>query len=367
MNDQTQRNPSASFRKYLIGLVLTVLFLSGCGGGKKDGVEHVFKVANVLAESDVTGYGLNRFAELVGEKSDGRIEVRLFHGGQLGSGVETFEAVKNGHLDLAADSFANLASITPAFEVFHLPFLFSSRAEMLAVYRSDAVREQVNAELAEVGLHWFATFEIGGPREVGTSRRRITKATDLEGLKFRASRSPLEIAAQEAWGAKGVTVDWTETPEAVRLGMVDGLTVPYASFYSARFYEGGLIRYLLDLNFQTYALVVVVNSGAWEALPIEVKATLDEAAREAEAWHVDFVGDYISKNIQEMRAAGVEINTLPASEEEKLKMRTKEAVWGEFVGRPGISQAKLELIQQEIQGVDGDGWGYETNLDPPVE
>jgi TRAP-type C4-dicarboxylate transport system substrate-binding protein len=367
MNDQTQRNPSASFRKYLIGLVLTVLFLSGCGGGKKDGVEHVFKVANVLAESDVTGYGLNRFAELVGEKSDGRIEVRLFHGGQLGSGVETFEAVKNGHLDLAADSFANLASITPAFEVFHLPFLFSSRAEMLAVYRSDAVREQVNAELAEVGLHWFATFEIGGPREVGTSRRRITKAADLEGLKFRASRSPLEIAAQEAWGAKGVTVDWTETPEAVRLGMVDGLTVPYASFYSARFYEGGLIRYLLDLNFQTYALVVVVNSGAWEALPIEVKATLDEAAREAEAWHVDFVGDYISKNIQEMRAAGVEINTLPASEEEKLKMRTKEAVWGEFVGRPGISQAKLELIQQEIQGVDGDGWGYETNLDPPVE
>ena len=127
--------------------------------------------------------------------------------------------------------------------------------------------------------------------------------------------------------------------------MVDGLTVPYASFYSARFHEGGLIRYLLDLNFQTYALVVVVNSGAWEALPIEVKTTLDEAAREAEAWHVDFVGDYISKNIQEMRAAGVEINTLPVSEEENLKRRTKEAAWGEFVGRPGLSHAKLDLIQ----------------------
>ncbi|MDA0350396.1 MAG: TRAP transporter substrate-binding protein [Verrucomicrobia bacterium] len=357
----------ANSRRYCIVLVVTVLFLAGCGGGKKDGVDHVFKIANVLAESDVTGYGLNRFAEIVEQKSGGRIEIRLFHGGQLGSGVETFEAVKNGHLDLAADSFANLASITPAFEVFHLPFLFSSRAEMLAAYRSESVREQVNQELAEVGLRWFATFEIGGPRQVGTSRRKITRAADLEGLKFRASRSPLEIAAQEAWGAKGVTVDWTETPEAVRLGMVDGLTVPYASFYSARFYEGGLIRYLLDLNFQTYALVVVVNSAGWDALPIEVRSTLDEAAREAETWHVDFVGDYITKNIREMRAAGVEVNSLPASEEENLKRRTKDAVWGEFVGRRGISRVKLDLIQQEIQGVGGEGWGYETNPHSPPE
>ena len=367
MNNPTQRNPLTNFWKPWTALILGMLFVGGCGGGNKDGVEQVFKIANVLAESDVTGYGLNRFAELVEEKSDGRIEVRLFHGGQLGSGVETFEAVKNGHLDLAADSFANLASITPAFEIFHLPFLFSSRAEMLAVYRSEAVRDQVNSELAEVGLRWFATFEIGGPREVGTSRRKITKASDLEGLKFRASRSPLEIAAQEAWGAKGVTVDWTETPEALRLGMVDGLTVPYVSFHSARFHEGGLIRYLLDLNFQTYALVVVVNAEAWDALTVDVRATLEEAAREAESWHVGFVGDYITKNIQDMREAGVEINKLSISEEEKLKSRTKEAVWGEFVGRSGISPAKLALIQQEIQGVDGAGWGYEANPDSIVE
>ena len=346
-----------------MGLGFTALMLTACGGGKKDGVEQVFKVANVLAESDVTGYGLNHFAKLVEEKTAGRVEVRLFHGGQLGSGVETFEAVKNGHLDMAADSFANLASITPAFEIFHLPFLFSSRAEMLAAYRSEAIRTCINEELAEVGLRWFATFEIGGPREVGTSRRKITQAADLEGLKFRASRSPLEIASQEAWGAKGVTVDWPETPEAVRLGMVGGLTVPYASFHSARFYEGRLIRYLLDLNFQTYALVVVVNAKAWEALPSELRATLEAEAREAEAWHEQFVSDYITENIREMRAAGVEINRLPAAEEASLKLRTKEAVWGAFVGQPGISKAKLELILHEIESVEGTGWGYDTNLD----
>lgn len=352
-----------SFWKSTLATACALLVLAGCSSEKNESAQRVFKVANVLAEADVTGFGLNHLAEQVEEKTAGKIKMRLFHGGQLGSGVETFEAVKNGHLDMAADSFANLASITPAFEIFHLPFLFSSRAEMLAVYRSVAVREAVNQELAQVGLRWFATFEIGGPRQVGTSRRKITRAEDLAGLKFRASRSPLEIAAQESWGAKGVTVDWTETPEAIRLGMVDGLTVPYASFYSARFHEGTLIRYLLDLNFQTYALVVVVNAQEWEALPSDLRAQLEEAAREAETWHEAFVGEYITENIREMRAAGVEINRLPPGEEERLKRQTREAVWGSFVGRPGISRDKLDLIQTVIGSVEGEGWGYDTNAE----
>src|SRR5699024_11286004 len=87
--------------------------------------------SDLLAEEDVTSYGLNKFAELAAEKSDGDIKIDVLHGGQLGSGVETFEAVKNGNLDMAADSFANLASLTPDFEVFHLPFLFESRDNIL--------------------------------------------------------------------------------------------------------------------------------------------------------------------------------------------------------------------------------------------
>lgn len=248
-------------KKGLLGVVfLLVVFTSliGCVGsseqsssagseGSEDSstgesdAEYVFKVANVLAESDVSSKGLDKFKELVEEKSEGNIQIDVLHGGQLGSGVETFEAVRNGNLDMAADSFANLASLTKAFELFHLPFLFESRDQLLNAFNSEKVAERVNEDLED--LKWFTTFEIGGPRVIGTSKTKITSIEDLQGLTFRASRSPLEIASQEAWGAKGQTVDWPETPEAVRLGMVDGLTVPYASFHSAKFHEGGLINY----------------------------------------------------------------------------------------------------------------------------
>lgn len=320
--------------------------------------EYTFRLANVLSAADVTAFGIDKFAELTSEKSDGKITVEVFHGGQLGSGVETFEAVKNGHLDLAADSFANLASITPAFEVFHFPFLFESRDQLRNAMNSEAVHEVVNDELKPVNLEWFTTFEIGGPREVGTSNKKIETAADLQGMKFRASRSPLEIASHEAWGAAGVTVDWPETPEALRLGMVDGLSVPYASFYSAKFHEGGLVKYILDLNFQNYASVIVVNEEKFGALPQNVRDILNEAAAEAQAWHVDFVSQYITENITEMKEAGVEVYSLPEAEYQTVRDATIEKVWSQFVGRDGMSQEKVDLIQQEAGPVGDGGWGY---------
>ncbi|MEZ5834865.1 MAG: TRAP transporter substrate-binding protein [Geminicoccaceae bacterium] len=348
-------------RKQFAGAALAIsAFATLCGQASAE-ESYTFRLANVLSSADVTAAGIDKFAELVSQKSDGNITVEVFHGGQLGSGVETFEAVKNGHLDFAADSFANLASITPAFEVFHFPFLFESRAQLLNAMESEAVQERVNGELEPVNLQWFSTFEIGGPREVGTSNKKIEKASDLAGMKFRASRSPLEIASQEAWGAAGVTVDWPGTPEAVRLGMVDGLTVPYASFYSAKFYEGGLIKFILDLNFQNYASVLVVNKDKYAELPEDVRNILEAAADEAHKWHVSYVVDYVTSNIEKMQEAGLEINALPQDEYEAVKSMTIDKVWSAFVGKPGMEQDKIDLIKSESGEVGDGGWGYKIN------
>lgn len=338
-------------------MAVAAVFMAGEAMAQDDQA-YKFRLANVLAQNDVTAFGIDKFAELAAEKSDGRITMEVFHGGQLGSGVETFEAVKNGHLDFAADSFANLATITPAFEVFHFPFLFESRDQMLNAMGSDKVQAQVNEELDPADLRWFTTFEIGGPRELGTSDKKIESAADLKGMKLRASRSPLEIASQEAWGAAGVTVDWPDTPESVRLGMVDGLTVPYASFYSAKFHEGNLINYILDLNFQNYASVLVVNDEKYAELPEEIRSILEESAAEAKAWHIDFVSEYITKNIAEMKEEGVEVYTLPEAEYEKVRDMTVDKVWPEFIGREGMSQEKVDLIQEEAGPIGNGGWGY---------
>ena len=127
--------------------------------------------------------------ELVKAKTGGKMIIKTFHGGQLGSGKETFEAVKTGFLDVAVDSYANMYTLTPAFEPFHLPYIFESRNQQLAAFKNQNIRGRVDATLKKVGLKWLLALEYA-PRQIGTSKKAIKVPGDLAGLKLRASRSP---------------------------------------------------------------------------------------------------------------------------------------------------------------------------------
>src|SRR5699024_9824516 len=285
-----------------------------------------FKMANVSEKSNIVSEGLEKFSEIVEEKSDGKIEVEIIHDSQLGTGVETFEAVRDNNLDFAADSFANLKSVTPAFEAFHLPFL--------------------------------SLLDMGGPRQISTTNYKVESLDDLTKKKLRASRSPMEVEMQKSWGASGETVDWPDVPESLRLGMVDGITVSYPYILSAKLYEGDLINYIADINSQWYAYVTVVNEDTWSELPEDIQEILTESIREAEDWHNDYVKEKVEQDIADLREEGVEIYSIPDSAYEEIKQKTIDATWDKFIGEPGVSQEKVDAIE-DAKGSAGDrDWGY---------
>ncbi|MBO1001855.1 TRAP transporter substrate-binding protein [Pseudogracilibacillus auburnensis] len=352
-----------NIRRMIIPVVLLIMIaiVGGCGSsasGNEGEPEYKFKMSNVSEESNVVSAGLEKFAELANSKSDGRIQIDVIHGAQLGTGVETFEAVRNGNLDFAADSFANLNSVTPAFEIFHLPFLFESKEQAWNAVLDENVMGLVNEELGEQGVRFFSVLDMGGPRQIATTDFKIEKINDLTGKSIRASRSPMEVAMHEAWGAAGQTVDWPEVPESLRLGMVDGVTVSYPYIRSASLHEGNLVKYIADVNAQWFSYVTVVNQDMWDGLPEDIQEILTEAAREAEEWHHEYVGEKVEEDIQILTEAGVEIYTLPEETYEELKEMTIDKVWDQFIGDPGISQEKLDLIQEAKGPVGDKGWGY---------
>lgn len=356
-----------NFKKVMLFmfLITVTLLISGCGSSAKDSADvdegkenYNFKMSNVSEESNIVSAGLIKFAELANEKSDGRITIDVVHGSQLGTGVETFEAVRNGNLDFAADSFANLNTVTPAFEIFHLPFLFESKSQAFSAVLDEDVMEVVNDELGEQGVQFFSVLDMGGPRQISTSDVKVEQVSDLAGKKIRASRSPMEVTMHEAWGAVGQTVDWAEVPEAVRLGMVDGITVSYPYIRSANLHEGNLIKYIADINAQWFSYVTVVNKDMWEEIPEEIQEILTESAREAEEWHNNFAGEKVEEDIAILQEAGVDIYSLSDDAYEEIKQLTIDKVWDKFIGDPGISQEKLDLIKDAMGPVGDDGWGY---------
>lgn len=346
---------------YLI-IVLTLIMISACSSSSEEVAnengEYKFKMANVSEKSNIVSEGLEKFSEIVEEKSDGKIEVEIIHDSQLGTGVETFEAVRDNNLDFAADSFANLKSVTPAFEAFHLPFLFESKEQAWNGFYDEEVQEMLNDELSENNLRFFSLLDMGGPRQISTTNYKVESLDDLTKKKLRASRSPMEVEMQKSWGASGETVDWPDVPESLRLGMVDGITVSYPYILSAKLYEGDLINYIADINSQWYAYVTVVNEDTWSELPEDIQEILTESIREAEDWHNDYVKEKVEQDIADLREEGVEIYSIPDSAYEEIKQKTIDATWDKFIGEPGVSQEKVDAIE-DAKGSAGDrDWGY---------
>jgi len=315
--------------------------------------KYVIKMASVIPESDHIGKGYNKFAELVEKKSNGEIKVNVFHGGQLGSGKETFEAVRAGFLHIASDSYANLVTLTPAFEPFHLPYIFESRKQALTAFKNPAIRGHINKQLEAIGLSWIATLEFG-PRQLFTVKKPINWPKDLKGLKLRASRSPLEIATHKQFGAASSTIDWPETFDALRMGMVDGYSVTFDACWSAKHYE--VLKYAGALSFQVYGNVAVINKEWYDSLPQNVKDILTSAAREAETWHEAMLTDFINMNIREMKENGMKIYTYTDDQKAAFKSEALK-VWKQFE-KSTCPPEFIELIQREIGEPGNEGWGF---------
>ncbi|MEV9640780.1 TRAP transporter substrate-binding protein [Mammaliicoccus sciuri] len=349
--------------KNLALLAVATLFMAGCGTAKGDSRsdgEYVFNVASVLSAEDSVSLGLDKFADIVAEKSEGKIKVETFHGGQLGSDLETFEAVKNGNLDMATGSIANISPITNAFNVLHLPFLFDSKEQAFNIVNNEQVRGSIDQDLAQINLKWFGAFDSGGPRVIATKNKEVHSLEDLKGMKLRASESPLELAAHKALGAKGTSISWPETPQAISQGMVDGVTVPLNALHPSKLYEDGTIKSVAYIPFQWFFHATVINKDKWESLPKDVQEILSESIKEAEKWQLDNVDQLYTGIVKDMKDAGLQINKLPETEYKKIEKVTKDVVWDKYVDGKTVTQEKLDLILDElIESKQAGDWGYQ--------
>ena len=138
------------------------------------------------------------------------------------------------------------------------------------------------------------------------------------------------------------------------MGLVDGETVGYDSMVSAKHYVDS-IRYVTELNFQSYGCSVVVNSKWWGKLPAWAKKALEESAMEAMKWHEAMFAGYVNKAKKTMLDAGVKVYEPDAAVQKSFRDIAKDKVWPEFVGK-SIDAKFVKLIQKEMGPTESGPW-----------
>ena len=251
-----------------------------------------FASANNKGHPQVTG--MEKFAELVREKSGGKIEVKLFPGGTLGGDVQTVSALQGGVIEMTVLNAGILASNVKEFGAVDLPFLFDSGEEADKVM-DGPFGTGLMERLPDTGLVGLAYWELGF-RNLTNNRHPVTKLEDIKGLKIRTIQSPIPVELFNALGANAVPLPYTELYTALETGTVDGQENPSANIINAKFYE--VQKYMTLTRHQYNPQIVLVSKKFWDGLNEEEKAVLQQAAVEAR--------DFQRKVSREQDAAALE-------------------------------------------------------------
>jgi tripartite ATP-independent transporter DctP family solute receptor len=265
------------------------------------------------------GQGAKKFADLVEQKSGGKIKVRLFPSGQLGGDLQTVSALQGGTIDLTVLNAGLLVGQVKEFGLFDLPFLFENGKEADAV-----VDGPFGTKLAETlpakNLVSLGYWELGF-RNLTNSRRPVAKLEDIQGLKVRVVQSPIYIDLFNTLGANAVPLPFPELYTALEQKTVDGQENPATLIQTSKFYE---VQKHLTMTRHTYnPQIVIASKRVWDRLDADEKKLVEEAAQEAKVFQRQLSRDSEAKALDALKAAGMQIVELPAAEIARIREKVQ--------------------------------------------
>ncbi len=291
--------------------------------------------------------GAERFAELLAERTDGALSVRVFPNAQLSGGdqMRQAEMVGRGALDLVVTSAINVTPLVPEMAVFSLPYLYSSYEQVDATTQG-APGQMLSDILLEKGIVVLAWGE-NGFREVTNNTRPIRSPEDMRGLNMRVA-GPMYIDVMNALGANPQQMQWGETMSALQQGVVDGQENPIgAVIIPQQVYE--VQRYLTAWHYSYDPIFLGISQAKWDSYDADMQAVIREAAQDAMAYQREITREGTAQGIEFLRAQGMEVYEPTDEELAAFREATQPAFdqWAERVGAEIVG-----AFQEAIAAVD---------------
>ena len=205
------------------------------------------------------------------------------------------------------------------------------------------------AKLPDKGLIGLAFWE-NGFRQVTNSRRPITTAADISGLKLRVIQNPLFIDTFSALGANALPMPFPEVYTALEQKVVDGQENPTATILSSKFHE---VQKHLAMTRHIYSVwVLLLSKKTWDSMSPEEQKIVQDAAREATQYERTTIRDYGAKALGELKTAGMQVTELAPAEQAAIRAKLKPVVekYSKEFGEDATKEMFAELEKARAKG-----------------
>ncbi len=302
---------------FCIGLIITLFF--SVSSGMTAEAEFTARYATQLSKTFHLTETDYKFAELVKQKTDGRLKIEVYPAGQLYKGRSIVKAITDGALQMGIIYSGAWNGQLPYIDIFDVPFVFKSMEDIHKAITGPFGKmisqdmEKFNAKLLYIGYY-------GRSFELANRLKPLKTKADFKGLKMRCNL-PTAVAATKALGAAPVKMSSSEVYMALQRKTIDGVVSGTQSIIKRKWNE--TCKYLTNTNGSFSPWLVTVNTGFWNKLPPDIQKAVTEAAAE------------ISK--MSLNRAEKEDVTALAEAKKTMEVYTLKEAW------PGVREAGLKV------------------------
>ena len=311
-----------------------------------------YRMSLVVGTAFPWGKGGEIWANKVREKTNGRINIKLYPGVSLVQGDQTreFSALRQGVIDMAVGSTINWSPQVKQLNLFSLPFLMPDYAAIDALTQGD-VGKQMFGILEKAGVVPLA-WGLNGYRELTNSKHAVKTPADLKGMKIRVVGSPLFLETFTALGANPTQMSWADAQPALASGAVDGQENPMSIFTAAKLHTVGQ-KYLTMWGYIADPLVFVVNKDVWNSWTPADRELVRQAAVEAGVEQNVIARKGLVEPgqplLKEIEGLGVQVTRLTPSEREAFVKATRPVYdkWKAQVGTDLVTAAEKSIAARK--------------------
>ncbi|MEO7937538.1 MAG: DctP family TRAP transporter solute-binding subunit [Burkholderiaceae bacterium] len=327
---------------------LALLLLAGataCAWPSGVHAQLLIRFSHVVARDTPKGLAVERFKQLVEQRSAGHIQVTVYPGARMYGDLDEMEALRLGAVEMLAPSLSKFGRVGfPEFELFDLPFLFEQLQDVRQITQGP-IGQRLLASLGRQGMVGLGFFD-NGFKQMSANRPLLAPA-DFQGLRMRIQSSRVIAAQFQALGARPVVLGFSEARRALATHVVDGTENPVSNFWTQRMDEVQTDLSLTNHGYLGYA--VVANQRFWSSLQESDRVLVANAMRDALAFGNTIADAENDRSLQALRGAGTTRIHVLSAQQRALLRAAVQPVYDQLSVRIGAHW--LRDVQQALGAV----------------
>ena len=312
-------------KRILTGLMALMMVFALCSTGFAAEKVVKLKLANAgpADPADRTVIAVEVFRNYVETKTNGSIQIDVFHASQLGNEKEILEGIKMGTIELGTITTGPIPTLFKPIMVFDIPYLFPNKIVAWDVLDGPFGQKLMDEMLAATGVRSLAISE-NGYRHFFTGKKEIHSPEDMKGLKLRTMENPAHMKLVEALGAAPTPIAFGELYMALQQGVVDGAECPITLINNMKFYE---VQEYVVLDGHLYnPLIMFVNDKVWKKLSPDQQEALYEGAQLFKITQRALTERQVQTGIENLKANGMTVYVPTVAEKDQYRDLSQPAV-----------------------------------------